>query len=57
MALLQHSKRTATMSALTPMKLLAVDSREINWLFTDLSVSEKVRETLSRQLGGPQSSR
>ena len=56
-ALLQHHHRTATMSALTPMRLLAVNAREINWLFSDAALSDRVREALERHLRGPQSDR
>jgi len=54
-AVLQHSRRTATVTTTAPMQLLVINSREIGWLFTDDQLSERVRENLARHLGGPRS--
>lgn len=56
-ALLRSTKRTATVSAKTPMRVLALDASEIDWLFTHEALAERVRDSLSRHLGGPQTSR
>jgi CRP/FNR family cyclic AMP-dependent transcriptional regulator len=56
-ALLEHSKRTATVSALTPMRLLAIGGEGLEWLFADESMSTRVRDSLSKHLGGPRTSR
>ncbi len=56
-AVLEGSKRTATMTAVTPMKLLSVDAEDIRWLFVDETLSDRVKESLARHLGGPQSGR
>jgi len=51
---LQHTKRTATVTATTPMRLLVVSSREVDWLLNDPTLAERVRDNLQRHLQGPQ---
>ena len=53
-AVLQHSRRTATVTAKTHMKLIVINSREIDWLFSHKDLAERVREDLERHLRGPQ---
>ena len=55
-AVLQHSLRTATVTATTPMRLLVIASREIEFLLSDDQLSERVRDNLSRHLNGSQPS-
>ena len=53
-AVLQHSRRTATVTAKTHMKLIVINSREIDWLFSHKDLAERVRDDLARHLRGPQ---
>lgn len=57
LAVLRGTDRTATVSALTPIRLLSMPAGESAWLLTHPLVSERVREALSEHLRGPQSSR
>jgi len=52
-AVLQHSRRTATVTAKTHMDLIVINSREIDWLFSHKDLAERVREDLERHLRGP----
>lgn len=52
-AVLNHRERTATVVAETPMRLLVLNSREIDWLLNDNTLSERVRAELARHLAGP----
>lgn len=51
---LKHTLRTATVTATTPMRLLVINPRELNWLFEDPKLSARVQENLNRHLAGPQ---
>lgn len=49
---LQHTLRTATVVAKTPMRLLVLNSREMDSLLKDKTLSERVQQNLSRHLQG-----
>jgi len=51
---LKHVPRTATVIAKTPMHLLVINPRELDWLFDDPKLAERVQQNLERHLGGPQ---
>lgn len=55
-AVLEHGLRRATVTATTPMRLLVIDSRQIEWLYSHPDLSERVRAELARHLAGPQPS-
>lgn len=49
---IKHVPRTATVRALTDMRLLVVDGRDLQWLFEDRKLAERVNENLERHLAG-----
>ena len=51
---LKHTMRTATVTATTPMRLLVINSREMNWLFEDPKLAARVQQNLDKHLQGPQ---
>jgi CRP/FNR family cyclic AMP-dependent transcriptional regulator len=51
---LKNTLRTATVIATTPMKLLVINPRELDWLFDDPKLAKRVQENLDKHLGGPQ---
>jgi len=53
-AVLQHSRRTATVTAKTDMDLIVINSHEIDWLFSHKDLADRVREDLERHLRGSQ---
>lgn len=53
---LERRPRTATVTALTDMRLLVVNGRDLNWLLEDQTLAARVRENLERHLAGPQPS-
>jgi CRP-like cAMP-binding protein len=52
--ILKNTLRTATVVAKTPMRLLVIGPRELDWLFDDPALGERVRANLDRHLAGPQ---
>jgi CRP-like cAMP-binding protein len=52
--ILKNTLRTATVVAKTPMRLLVVGPRELDWLFDDPALGDRVRANLERHLAGPQ---
>lgn len=53
---LEKRPRTATVTALTDMRLLVINGRDLDWLFEDEKLAARVRENLERHLSGPQPS-
>ncbi|HET7070629.1 MAG TPA: hypothetical protein VFI40_07380 [Nocardioides sp.] len=53
---LQRRARTATVTALTDMRLLVINGRDLDWLFEDERLAARVRANLERHLAGPQPS-
>lgn len=53
---LQRRARTATVTAVTGMRLLVVNGRDLDWLFEDEQLATRVRANLERHLSGPQPS-
>jgi CRP/FNR family transcriptional regulator, cyclic AMP receptor protein len=53
---LKNTLRTATVVAKTPMRLLVVGPRELDWLFEDPILAERVQANLDRHLAGKQPS-
>jgi CRP/FNR family cyclic AMP-dependent transcriptional regulator len=51
---LKNTLRTATVTATTPMRLLVVGPRELDWLFDDPVLAERVQANLDKHLAGPQ---
>jgi len=51
---LQRRVRTATVTALTDMRVLVINGRDLDWLFQDEDLAARVRESLERHLAGPQ---
>jgi CRP-like cAMP-binding protein len=51
---LQNKLRTATVTAKTPMRLLVINPRELNWLFENPKLAERVEKNLQKHLSGPQ---
>ena len=51
---LKHVPRTATVTAKTPMHLLVINPRELDWLFEDPKLAERVQQNLDQHLAGPQ---
>lgn len=49
---LKNTTRTATVTAKTPMKLLVVDPRELDWLFENPQLAARIQQNLDRHLGG-----
>lgn len=49
---LRHVPRTATVRATTPMRLLVINPRDMDWLFEDRTLSQRVQENLARHTGG-----
>jgi CRP/FNR family transcriptional regulator, cyclic AMP receptor protein len=52
--ILKNQLRSATVTAKTPMRLLVVGPRELDWLFDDATLSERVQANLDKHLAGPQ---
>ena len=50
--LLQHARRSATVTATTPVRLLVVNPRDMAWLFEDPTLAARVQENLTRHLRG-----
>jgi CRP-like cAMP-binding protein len=53
---LENKLRTATVVAKTPMRLLVVGPRELDFLFDDPTLGERIRANLDKHLAGPQPS-
>jgi cAMP-dependent protein kinase regulator len=53
---LEKRPRTATVTAVTDMRLLVLNGRDLDWLFQDKRLAARVRENLERHLAGPQPS-
>jgi CRP/FNR family cyclic AMP-dependent transcriptional regulator len=51
---LKNTLRTATVTAKTPMRLLVLGPRELDWLFDDPTLHERVQANLDKHLSGPQ---
>ena len=51
---LKNTLRTATVVAKTPMRLLVVGPRELDWLFEDPVLAERVQANLDKHLAGKQ---
>ena len=49
-AILGHRKRTATVRAKTPMRLLVMPPREVGWLLDEPTLAARVREQLAEHL-------
>ena len=46
--ILEHTERTATVTALTDMHLLVINPRDVQWLFDDETLAARVQENLTR---------
>ena len=53
---LEKRHRTATVTAVTDMRLLVLNGRDLDWLFQDKRLAARVKENLERHLAGPQPS-
>jgi CRP-like cAMP-binding protein len=53
---LEKRPRTATVTAVTDMRLLVLNGRDLDWLFQDKRLAARVQENLERHLAGPQPS-
>jgi CRP/FNR family transcriptional regulator, cyclic AMP receptor protein len=51
---LKNTLRTATVTATTTMRLLVLGPRELDWLFDDPILAERVQANLDKHLAGPQ---
>ena len=51
---LKNTLRTATVTATTPMRLLVLGPRELDWIFDDPILAERVQANLDKHLAGPQ---
>jgi CRP-like cAMP-binding protein len=51
---LKNRLRSATVTAKTPMRLLVAGPRELDWLFDDPTLGERVQANLDKHLAGPQ---
>jgi CRP/FNR family cyclic AMP-dependent transcriptional regulator len=51
---LKNTLRTATVVATTPMRLLVLNPQELDWLFDNPTLSERVQSNLDKHLSGPQ---
>jgi CRP-like cAMP-binding protein len=51
---LKNTLRTATVTAKTPMRLLVVGPRELDWLFDDPVLAARVQANLEKHLAGKQ---
>jgi CRP/FNR family transcriptional regulator, cyclic AMP receptor protein len=51
---LKNTLRTATVIATTPMRLLVINPRDLDWLFENPKLSERVEKNLAQHLGGAQ---
>jgi CRP/FNR family cyclic AMP-dependent transcriptional regulator len=51
---LKNTLRTATVTAKTPMRLLVMNPRELEWLFDNPKLAERIQLNLDRHLAGPQ---
>jgi CRP/FNR family transcriptional regulator, cyclic AMP receptor protein len=51
---LKNTLRTATVKAKTPMSLLVLGPRELDWLFDDPTLRKRVQANLDKHLDGPQ---
>lgn len=51
---LKNKLRTATVTAKTPMRLLVINPRELDWLFDNPKLAQRVQENLDKHLAGPQ---
>jgi len=49
--ILNRTRRTATVTARTPMRLLVVTPRAVSWLLEDETLNARVKENLERHLG------
>jgi cAMP-dependent protein kinase regulator len=54
LGVLQHTSRTATVTAKTPMRLLVLNPRDLDWLFSDPKLAERVEQNVAQHLAGPQ---
>lgn len=46
--ILEHTERTATVTATTPMHLLVINPRDVEWLLDDATLAARVQENLVR---------
>lgn len=53
LGVLQHTPRSATVTASTPMRLLVINPREMQWLFDDERLAARVQENVARHTGTP----
>jgi cAMP-dependent protein kinase regulator len=51
MGVLHNKARSATVTARTPMKLLVINPRDIQWLFDDKTLAARVNDNLARHSG------
>lgn len=54
LGVLDKRPRTATVTAVTDMRLLVIDGRDLDWLFQDKKLAARVQENLDRHHAGPQ---
>lgn len=52
--ILKNTVRTATVTAKTPMQLIVINPRELDWLFDDPKLKARVQQNLDKHLSGPQ---
>ncbi|HET9500326.1 MAG TPA: cyclic nucleotide-binding domain-containing protein [Marmoricola sp.] len=50
---LRHTPRSATVTARTPMRLLVINPRDLQWLFDDKTLAARVQDNLARHTASP----
>lgn len=53
MGVLQNKARSATVTARTPMKLLVINPRDMQWVFDDKTLAARVNDNLARHSAAP----
>lgn len=51
LGLFGHTTRSATVTALTPMRLLVINPRHVQWLFDDPTLARRVQENMDLHRG------
>ncbi len=49
--LIKNARRSATVTAKTPMRLLVIDPRQLKWLLENETLSRRVQDNLARHTG------
>lgn len=54
LGIMDNTVRSATVTATTPMRLLVVDPRKMQWLFDDSALAARVQQNVDRHRAGRQ---